>query len=158
MREHPRDLAARSILESLYALQSLATTTERARSHVAEVRAAGGVAALIDLLDETLCRSSWLLEWFPDLDSLIYGTILVLGEEHCQGGAAAGPFLSNEEAEKLRRMAAGESPPASMHASMIDVGEEGEEEEEMEEGEEEGLVEDNERRAAVAARLLERLA
>jgi hypothetical protein len=155
MFERPRATAALAVLGSISALRHLATTTERARGRVAEVRAAGGVGALISQLDEALDCCSWWMDWRGDIASAAEAALLALGEEHRRSGAD-GPLLSAEDTKALRGMVAGESrwiPVETEGGKRDGEGEEGEEE-----SEEEGFPEDNEERAAVAARLLERLA
>jgi hypothetical protein len=96
-----------SVLRSYaWALRNLATTSVRARGRLPEVRAAGGVAALTDLLLYAMSgcdRNSIYLYVVAE------AALLALGEEHRRvGGAAAGPFLSTDVAAALRGMVAGE--------------------------------------------------
>jgi hypothetical protein len=145
------------VLSSLSALRSLVTTTERARGRVAEVRAAGGVAALIGLLDETLICCGWWLDFSESLSAAAEAALLAMGEEHRRAGsAAAGPFLSAEDAEALRDMAAGTSRCVAVESDGSEKPGEGEEGEEG--GKDGGFYEDNEQRAAAAERLLALLA
>jgi len=155
--ERPRGSAACIVLSSVSALRHLATTTEHARGRVAEVSAAGGVAALIGLLDETLRTSSWWLDWSEDLSSAAEAALVAMGEEHRRGGGAvAAPFLSAEDAEALRDMAAGTSRWVAVGSDGSEQRGSGEEGEEG--GEDDDFFEDNEQRAAAAARLLALLA
>jgi len=165
--ESPRASAASAVLRSVSALRSLATTTDRARGRLPEVRAAGVVAALIGLLEETVPPIKWWLNWSDNILSAAVAALLALGEEHLrEGGAAAGPFLSAEEAEALSRMATGNTPYTFKQEGGVAPtckGEEYAEFKEFDKGEggeegEEGDFEATMERAAVGALLLERLA